>query len=40
MLVDASCSAEAVARRATVEALFFKGKKVESKLKETNTVQV
>jgi cytosine/adenosine deaminase-related metal-dependent hydrolase len=40
MLVNASCSAEAVARRATVESLFFKGKKVESKLKETNTVHV
>lgn len=31
MLVNATCSAEAVARRANVEALFFKGKKVESK---------
>lgn len=40
MLVKASCSAEAVARRATVEALFFKGKKVESKLTETDSVRV
>ncbi|MBV7505511.1 amidohydrolase family protein [Bacillus sp. sid0103] len=40
MLVNASCSAEAVARRATVKALFFKGKKVESKLAESNPVQV
>ena len=40
MLVNASCSAEAVARRAAVEALFFKGKKVESKLTESNPVQV
>ncbi|WP_223587915.1 amidohydrolase family protein [Neobacillus bataviensis] len=40
MLVHASCSAEAVARRATVEALFFKGKKVESKLTETDSVRV
>lgn len=40
MLVNASCSAEAIARRATVEALFFKGKKVESKLTETNEVRV
>ncbi|MEH7307463.1 amidohydrolase family protein [Neobacillus drentensis] len=40
MLVNASCSAEAVARRATVKALFFKGKKVESKLAESNHVQV
>ncbi|WP_078381977.1 amidohydrolase family protein [Sutcliffiella halmapala] len=31
MLVNATCSAEAVARRGTVESLFFKGKKVESK---------
>ncbi|CAM3375268.1 amidohydrolase family protein [Aeromicrobium ponti] len=34
ILVDATCSAEAIARRATVESLFFKGKKVESKLTE------
>ncbi|MBS4211545.1 MULTISPECIES: amidohydrolase family protein [Neobacillus] len=40
MFVNASCSAEAIARRATVEALFFKGKKVESKLTETNEVRV
>jgi cytosine/adenosine deaminase-related metal-dependent hydrolase len=40
MLVKASCSAEAIARRATVEALFFKGKRVTSKLNETNTVRV
>jgi cytosine/adenosine deaminase-related metal-dependent hydrolase len=38
MLVNASCSAEAIARRATVEALFFKGKKVESKLTESKSV--
>ncbi|MFD1779236.1 amidohydrolase family protein [Fredinandcohnia salidurans] len=31
MLVNASCSAEAIARRATVESLYFNGKKVESK---------
>ncbi|MHC0038444.1 amidohydrolase family protein [Pseudoneobacillus sp. C159] len=40
MLVNATCSAEAIARRASVEALFFKGKKVESKLNETNAAQV
>jgi cytosine deaminase len=40
MLVNASCSAEAVARRASVESVFFKGKKVESKLIESNSVQV
>lgn len=40
MLVNATCSAEAVARRATVEALYFKGKKVESKLIESDTVRV
>lgn len=40
MLVNATCSAEAVARRAAVEALFFKGKKVESKLTQSNPVQV
>ncbi|MFD2444413.1 amidohydrolase family protein [Bacillus sp. CGMCC 1.16607] len=40
MLVNASCSAEAIARRASVDALFFKGKKVESKLTETKTVEV
>ncbi|KAB7705038.1 amidohydrolase family protein [Bacillus aerolatus] len=40
ILVNATCSAEAIARRATVESLFFKGKKVESKLKETDTVRV
>lgn len=34
MLVDAACSAEAIARRATVESLFFKGRKVESKRAE------
>lgn len=34
MLVDATCSAEAIARRAPVEALFFKGNKVESKRSE------
>ncbi|MBT2699915.1 amidohydrolase family protein [Bacillus sp. ISL-40] len=40
MLVKATCSAEAVARRAPVEALFFKGKKVESKLEDTDLVRV
>jgi cytosine/adenosine deaminase-related metal-dependent hydrolase len=40
MLVNASCSAEAVARRVPVQSLFFKGKKVESKLAESNPVQV
>jgi cytosine/adenosine deaminase-related metal-dependent hydrolase len=40
MLVNATCSAEAIARRASVEALFFKGKKVESKLNETRAFQV
>ncbi|GHI00579.1 amidohydrolase family protein [Neobacillus kokaensis] len=40
MLVNASCSAEAVARRASVQALFFKGKKVESKLIESIPDQV
>jgi cytosine/adenosine deaminase-related metal-dependent hydrolase len=40
MLVNASCSAEAIARRATVESLFFKGKKAEGKLTESNPVQV
>jgi cytosine/adenosine deaminase-related metal-dependent hydrolase len=40
MLVNASCSAEAIARRATVKSLFFKGKKVKSKLTESNPVQV
>ncbi|MEH7333168.1 amidohydrolase family protein [Neobacillus drentensis] len=40
MLVHASCSAEAVARRANVEALFFKGKKIESKLIEADSVRV
>ncbi|WP_316570721.1 amidohydrolase family protein [Neobacillus sp. YIM B06451] len=40
MLVDASCSAEAVARRASVQSLFFKGKKVESKLTESNPLEV
>jgi cytosine deaminase len=40
MLVYASCSAEAIARRATVESLFFKGKKVEGKLTELNPVQI
>ncbi|WP_338786136.1 amidohydrolase [Metabacillus sp. FJAT-53654] len=34
ILVDASCSAEAVARRATVDCVYFKGKRVESKLHE------
>ncbi|WP_264740371.1 amidohydrolase family protein [Cytobacillus firmus] len=38
MLVDATCSAEAIARRATVESLFFKGKKVESKRTEINII--
>lgn len=38
MLVDAACSAEAIARRAPVEALFFKGKKVESKRSEKNLI--
>ncbi|MDF2038021.1 amidohydrolase family protein [Cytobacillus oceanisediminis] len=38
MLVDATCSAEAIARRATVETLFFKGKKVESKRTELNII--
>jgi cytosine/adenosine deaminase-related metal-dependent hydrolase len=40
ILVNASCSAEAVARRASVESVFFKGKKVESKQIESNSVQV
>jgi cytosine/adenosine deaminase-related metal-dependent hydrolase len=40
ILVNATCSAEAIARRATVESLFFKGKKVESKLGEANTVRL
>lgn len=40
MLVNATCSAEAVARRANVEAVFFKGKKVESKQTEIATVQI
>jgi cytosine deaminase len=40
MLVNASCSAEAIARRATVETLFFKGKKVESKLTEAKSVRI
>ncbi|WP_163100569.1 amidohydrolase [Peribacillus alkalitolerans] len=34
ILVDASCSAEAVARRAEVSSVYYKGKKVESKLSE------
>ncbi|MBX9975571.1 amidohydrolase family protein [Cytobacillus firmus] len=38
MLVDATCSAEAIARRAAVESLFFKGKKVESKRTEINII--
>ncbi|UOE56467.1 amidohydrolase family protein [Bacillus sp. CMF12] len=38
MLVDATCSAEAIARRATAETLFFKGKKVESKRTELNII--
>ncbi|KML40270.1 amidohydrolase family protein [Cytobacillus firmus] len=38
MLVDAACSAEAIARRAPVEALFFKGNKVESKRSEKNLI--
>ncbi|URT71934.1 amidohydrolase family protein [Cytobacillus firmus] len=38
MLVDAACSAEAIARRAPVEALFFKGRKVESKRSEKNLI--
>ncbi|WP_078410046.1 amidohydrolase family protein [Priestia abyssalis] len=40
MLVNATCSAEAIARRATVETLYFKGRKVESKLIESDTVRV
>ncbi|WP_209121779.1 amidohydrolase family protein [Alkalihalobacillus sp. BA299] len=40
MLVNATCSAEAIARRATVESLFSKGKKVESKLAESNSERV
>lgn len=40
MLIDASCSAEAVARRAEVKSLYFKGKKVESKLAVEETVRV
>ena len=32
MLVDATCSAQAIARRSTVQSLYFKGKKVTSKL--------
>ncbi|WP_066299952.1 amidohydrolase family protein [Bacillus sp. FJAT-29937] len=39
MLVNATCSAEAIARRANIESLFFKGKKVESKLVESDTVR-
>ncbi|NRG45838.1 amidohydrolase family protein [Bacillus sp. CRN 9] len=38
MLVDASCSAEAVARRGEIKSLFFKGKKVESKLESELTI--
>lgn len=38
MLVDATCSAEAIARRAPVESLFFKGNKVESKRTELNII--
>ncbi|MBU8770815.1 amidohydrolase family protein [Cytobacillus oceanisediminis] len=38
MLVDATCSAEAIARRAPVESLFFKGRKVESKRSEKNLI--
>ncbi|RBP93221.1 cytosine deaminase [Cytobacillus firmus] len=38
MLVDAACSAEAIARRAPVESLFFKGNKVESKRTELNII--
>ncbi|WP_282173093.1 amidohydrolase family protein [Cytobacillus firmus] len=38
MLVDAGCSAEAIARRASVEALFFKGNMVESKRSEKNLI--
>jgi cytosine deaminase len=38
MLVNASCSAEAVARRTEVESLFFKGTKVESKLEKLTSV--
>ncbi|KON89727.1 deaminase [Sporosarcina globispora] len=38
MLVDATCSAEAIARRAAVESLFFKGKKVESKRAEMDRI--
>ncbi|CRK81861.1 amidohydrolase family protein [Neobacillus massiliamazoniensis] len=32
MLVNATCSAEVIARRSAIEALYFKGKKVEIKL--------
>lgn len=39
MLVNASCSAETVARRGTIESLFFKGKKVESKFEPSTAVQ-
>ncbi|MBI0577430.1 amidohydrolase family protein [Neobacillus cucumis] len=38
MLVKASCSAEAVARRSEVGSLFFKGKKVEGKLEKPKSV--
>jgi cytosine/adenosine deaminase-related metal-dependent hydrolase len=37
MLVDATCSAEAIARRSTVQSLYSKGNKVESK--HIDTVQ-
>ncbi|WP_026581760.1 amidohydrolase family protein [Bacillus sp. J33] len=38
MLVDATCSAEAIARRAMVQSLFFRGKKVKSKQNEMETM--
>lgn len=38
MLVDSSCSAEAIARRGAIKSLFFKGKKVESKLGSEQTI--
>ncbi|WP_408006936.1 amidohydrolase family protein [Pseudalkalibacillus sp. A8] len=40
ILVNASCSAEVIARRAEVQSLFFKGKKVETKLIEPNKVNI
>jgi len=32
LLVDASCTAEAIARRSTIKAVFFKGKEIKNKL--------